>query len=559
MSLLPKAHSEDLAEIPVLIAGGGPVGLTTSLLLSRHGIRSLLVEQHPGTSAFPKARMINARTMEIFRQVGIESAVREIAIPHTRNLVVAHSLAGKEIARMPIETLIPEPVRDWSPTSGCTSTQEILEPVLIAQARRLEPAQIRFSTQLASFEQHEDDVLATLVHRPSGRVTQVRARYLIGADGNHSAVREALGIRMLGRPVIAHRVDIAFRADLSRWVGDREINICIIANPEAAGLLLYNGGDRWRYTAFYDPARGQRPEDFTPERCVQLIRIAVGAPELTLELGEIMPWDDGALVAERFYDRRVFLAGDATHVMSPTGGFGMNVGIQDAHNLAWKLAAVLKGWGAPSLLASYEAERAPVSRVMIEQMARNVDSIRPTAASGANGSPAPASAGRPELPREHGLVFGVTYDSTIIAPDGTAPIQVDNPVTDYKPSARPGSRAPHVWLYRGSERISTLDLFGREFILLAGAQGQAWCDAAQAISSSLGMPVQTFRTSLDGDWADPGHVWAKTYGVEENGAVLVRPDGYVAWRCAASKAESIAEIEMALGTALARQPVRQSV
>jgi len=452
-------------------------------------------------------------------------------------------------------------VREWSPTWGCTSTQEIVEPVLLAQARRLTPAQIRFSTQLASFEQREDHILATLVHRPSGRVQQVRAQYLIGADGSHSPVRDALGIRMLGQPVLAYRVNILFRADLSRWVGDREINMCFITNPEVAGNLLYNGGNRWRFTAFYHPDRGQHPEDFTPERCLQLVRTAVGVPELTVELGEITPWNDAALVAERFYDRRVFLAGDATHLMSPTGGFAMNVGIQDVHNLAWKLAAVLKGWAPPSLLESYEVERAPISRVMTEQMARNLGSLPgATSADGGDSAssrpPTQMHLGRPEQFREHNLVFGATYDSTVIVPDGTAPVKVANPVTDYAPNARPGSRAPHVWLERAGERISTIDLFNREFVLVAGARGQSWCDAAKQVSQSQGVPIQTFRIGWGGDF-DAGREWTTTYGVEEDGAVLVRPDGYVAWRCATRKAEPMAEIEMALKVALGHQVVEQ--
>ncbi len=552
------------AQIPVLIVGGGPIGLTTSLLLSHHGIRSLLVEQHPGTSIYPKARMINARTMEIFRQIGIEQAIREVAIPHTRNVVYASSLAGQEFLRRPLEKVIPEPVRHWSPAPGCTSTQEIVEPVLLAQARRLEPAQIRFSTQLASFEQRDEYVIATLIHRPSGRVKQIRSQYLIGADGSHSTVRETLGIRMLGQPVLGYHVNILFRADLSPWVGDREINLCFITNPEAAGLLLYNGGDRWRFTAFYDPDQGQRPEDFTPERCLQVIRTAVGVPELTVELGEVTPWHDAELVAERFYDDRVLLTGDATHQMSPFGGFAMNVGIADAHNLVWKLAAVLKGWAPPGLLDSYEAERAPISRVMTEHSARNLNVLSP--GSNADGDhraasqpPTPMRLPGPEQFREHGLVFGATYDSALIVPDGTPPIQVANPVTDYVPNARPGSRAPHVWFERDGEQISTLDLFGCEFVLLAGAEGQSWCDAAKEASQSQGVPIQTFRVGLGGDLTDLGGVWATTYGIEKDGALLVRPDGYIAWRCATSPAQPAAEIEMVFSTALGHQPISEAI
>ncbi len=558
------------AEIPVLIAGGGPVGLAASLLLSQHGIRSLLVEQHPGTSTYPKARLINARTMEILRGLGLEQNLREVAIPHARNVIYAPSLAGAEIMRRPMEKVIPEAVRDWSPTWGCTSTQEMIESVLLARARQQAAAQIRFNTQLASFEQRDDQVRATLVHRPSGRVQQVRARYLIGADGSHSAIRDALGIRLLGQPVLSHSVSILFRADLSRWVGDREINMCVITmNPAANGLLINDGWNRWRFIAFYDPADGEGPEDFTHERCVQVVRAAIGVPELTVELYGIAPWSDAALVAERFYDRRVFLAGDAAHQMSPAGGFGMNTGIQEAHNLAWKLAAVLQGWAPPVLLDSYETERAPVARLMTEQMARNMGSIRATqgaVADGAGADFAPAQPGtrpglgrarsrmgRAESHREHGLVFGTTYDSPVIVPDGTVPIQVTNPITEYVPNARPGSRAPHVWLERNSERVSTLDLFGSEFVLLAGTAGQTWCDAAKEAARMLGIPLQMLSADDSGELRDASHTWVKTYGVEDDGAVLVRPDGYVAWRYVTSKLQPATEIEMALRIALGDQ------
>lgn len=552
-------NTED--KIPVLIVGGGPVGLSSSLLLSYYGIRSLLVEQHPGTTIYPKARLINARTMEIFRQLGLEQTIRAIAIPHTHDLIVTTSLANREIVTIPAETVNPEPVKEWSPTWGCTITQEVLEPELLAQARQSKLAQFQFSTQLASFTQNDEGVQATLIHRPSGRVRQVCARYIIGADGSHSTVREALGIPMVGEPVLKYYVNILFRADLSTWMHDREINIASITNPQAPGLLLYNGADRWRFSTFYYPEKGQRPEDFTPEHCRQLICMAVGVPELTVELDDIKPWSDAALVAEHFSDRRVFLAGDSTHIMSPMGGFGMNVGIQDAHNLAWKLAAVLVDYGKPALLETYETERKPVSRAIVEQMARNSQTMQKVVLGSGNSAPASTPAqptpGRPELGREHGLVFGATYDSTAIVTDGTSPVLLPDPVHNYIPNSRPGSRAPHVWLERDGERVSTLDLFGGEFTLLAGAQGQSWCDAARAVSRALYIPIRSFKVGAGGELADPSGAWAELYGVEEDGAVLVRPDGYVAWRCATANKEPTEELEMALRTMLSRQPAFQ--
>jgi putative polyketide hydroxylase len=548
-----KSDRDLPAEIPVLIVGGGPVGLTTSLLLSHYGVRSLLVEQHPGTSPYPKARLINARTMEIFRRLGIEQAIHDVAIPHNRNLVVARTLAGEEFDCKPMEFVIPESVRDWSPTAGCTATQDTVEPVLLGQARRKELAQIRFNTQLTSFEQSKEHVLATLVHRPSGRVQQVRTQYLIGTDGRHSPIREGLGIHMLGQPVLGHLVNILFRADLSRWTGDREINICFILHPKAPGLLLDNGGDHWRFTAFYDPDLGQRPEDFTPERCQQIVRTAVGAPDLSLELGEVSPWSDAALVAQRFSDRRIFLAGDAAHVMSPFGGFAMNVGIQDAHNLTWKFAAVLRRWAAPALLETYAVERLPVSRVITEQMARNERFVRgapEAAASPRSHTPAQPPRARRESYAPHGLVFGTVYDSSIIVPDGTPPIEVENPITDYVPNARPGSRAPHIWLEREGERISTLDLFGPGFVMLSVSRGKQWSAAAREIASKRGIPLGAYSVGADGDLTCTDDLWRAAYGIEDDGAVLVRPDGHVAWRISSGSSDTRRELDRVFSIAV---------
>jgi putative polyketide hydroxylase len=557
---LTEANSSMPSEVPVLIVGGGPVGLSMSMLLARHGIRSLLVEQHPGTSIYPKARLVNARTMEIFRLCGLEQAVRASALPleQGRNVVWAKTLAGAELARRTIETNTPEPVRAWSPTFGVTSSQEVLEPILLAHARLLEPAQIRFDTQLATFQQVDEFVTATLVHRPSGRTRQVRARYLVGADGAHSQARATLGIAMKGLAAPTYSINILFRADLERWVGDRSINICMIRQPEAPGVLLaLDGKESWYYQAFYYPDSGQRAEDYTSDRCVQVLRTAIGVPDLDVDIIRAASWSDEPRVADHFSDRRAFLSGDAAHVVSPAGGFGMNVGIQDAHNLAWKLAAVLSGRADPALLQSYHEERAPVARWITDQTLRNLASLR-RVNSGNGQSPAShetlsATLGRLELFREHGMVFGASYESQAIVPDGTPPVAVANPVTDYLPNARPGNRAPHVWLERSGERISTIDLFDREFVLLAGDRGESWCEAAREVAGSLRIPIQTYLVGPRGDLVDGKSMWAALYGVGPDGAVLVRPDGYVAWRRAALGFEPAAELGLALRSGLGYQ------
>jgi 2-polyprenyl-6-methoxyphenol hydroxylase-like FAD-dependent oxidoreductase len=546
-------------EVPVLIAGGGPVGLSAAIFLAHHGVTSLLIEQHAGTSIYPKARFINARTMELFRQVGVERALRDVALPDARNALWAKSLAGEVTMSRPVETMIPEAVRDVSPAPGCSSTQDVFEPVLLAHAQGgpRAAAQVRFDAQLVGYEQRaSEQALASILDRRTGRTHEVRARYVIGADGARSRLREILGIQMHGRPVLSNSVNILFRADLSPWTAGKSVNVCFITNPDAPGLLLHNGGDRWRFTAYYYPEKGEKPEDFTPERCQKLVRTAVGVPDLPVELGPTFAWSAALLVADRFAEGSAFLVGDAEHLMSPAGGFGMSVGIQSAHNLAWKLAAVLKGWAGPALLATYQSERAPITQQIADQMMRNDAAVRrkdepqPGAPSAAR--PAP---GRPEFFREHGLVFGATYESSAIVPDGTPAVPLENPTTDYIPNARPGSRAPHVWVERGGETISTLDVFDSGMVVLSGSEGGAWCDAAKEIATR-GMPIQAFRVGRDADLVDREGAWEKAYGVERDGAVLVRPDGHVAWRCPTSIPHPKDELESVLSRVLGSAPGR---
>jgi 2-polyprenyl-6-methoxyphenol hydroxylase-like FAD-dependent oxidoreductase len=523
-------------EIPVLIVGGGPVGLCASILLSQHGVPSLLVECHTETSLYPKARLVNTRTMEIFRACGLEQPVRKISLPpeQSRYAIWARTLAGEERQRRAFDTVTADLSEKVSPTVGCTTSQEVLEPVLLNAARQCILGQVRFGCELTTFIQDDSGVSATLLDREQGEQIQVWAQYLIGADGAHSLVREVLGVPMIGPAGLGHTMNILFQADLSRWVSGRSINLAFIQHPDAPGVLVASDGKRrWVFQAFYSPAAGQRAEDFTQERCVELVRTAAGVPDLPVEFLRAAPWTSSARVAERFRQGRVFLAGDAAHEMTPAGGFGMNTGIQDIHNLAWKLAAVLEGWARPALLESYECERQPVDRWITEQTLHNLASIRRLGSEEASADTS-MHEGRQEFFHEQGMIFAATYDSAVVIPDGTARPVVANPVTEYIPSAHPGCRAPHVWLDRTGQQLSTLDLFGTSFVLLAGQTGAAWCQAATEVAPARHVPLHAFTIGVKGNLVDPGGSWATTYGVEQDGAVLVRPDGHVAWRTRSS-------------------------
>ena len=453
-----------MIEIPVLIVGGGPVGLTASVLLSQQGIRSVLVERHPGTAILPKARGINARTMEIYRQLGIETAIREAGLAPERTgfIVWTESLAGREIERRIPGRMAPAN-RTASPVLNCLCAQDDLEPVLRRFAEAQAPAELRFNSELIAVDQDADGVTATILDRVGGGETTIRSNYLIAADGSQSRVRPLVARAMIGRDRVYDSVNILFRADLRPWVADRPAALYFVEQPDLrATFLTINAHDRWGFLIHSLKQYGYTPDDFMPQRCIDLIRKGVGEPDLPVEILGVSYWEASAIVADRYRDRRLFLAGDAAHEMPPTGGFGMNTGVQDAQNLIWKLAAVLKGQAGEKLLDTYHAERQPLAMMTTKASLENSLSMGRTARQDG------AKIARPEFLNEQGLIFGASYQSSAVIPDGSPPPVIADPVTQYVPSARPGSRAPHVWLERHGERVSTIDLFGTRFVLLAG-------------------------------------------------------------------------------------------
>lgn len=508
--------------IPVLIIGGGPVGLTASLLLSRLGIRSLLVERHPGTAIHPKARGINARTMEIFHQQGVEADVRKAGLPPERTglIVWAKTLAGEEIERR-VPWSGSARLAEVTPVRACLCAQHYLEPVLRQSAERQPLGALRFNTELTAFEQDERGVVATLTDTVTGKTEQVVARYMIAADGAQSRVRKALGVAMQGERDVYDSVNVLLEADLSPWTRDRPAALYFIENEELRGTFLtINAHDRWGFLVNSLKSQGYTAEDFTPELSARLIRKAAGVPDLPVKVVGVAPWVASAHVAERYRDGGVFLAGDAAHEMPPTGGFGMNTGIQDVHNLCWKLAAVLRGTAAERLLDTYHDERQPLGRAITEQSLANAISM------GRLQKTRQTASARPEYLNEQGMIFGASYRSAAVLSDGSPPPAIANPVTDYTPSGRPGGRAPHVWVKtEDGARTSSIDLLGNGFVLLTGKDGAAWADAARTLDIR---PIEVGA----GEYATADSGWHETYGIEESGAVLVRPDGYVGWRSA---------------------------
>jgi 2-polyprenyl-6-methoxyphenol hydroxylase-like FAD-dependent oxidoreductase len=303
-----------MVDVPVLIVGG-PVGLTASILLSQQGIASLLVERHPATALLPKARGINARTMEMYRQLGIEQAIRDAGLSPERTgfIVWTESLAGREIERR-VPGWMSAANRGASPVLNCLCAQDDLEPMLRRFAEARPEATLRFNSEMTAVEQDSDGVTATITDRVSGEETQIRAQYLIAADGAQSRVRRIVAREMIGREGVYDSVNILFNADLRPWVQDRPAALYFVEQPDLrATFLTINAHDRWGFLIHSLKQYGYTPADFTPEYCTQLIRQGVGKPDLPVRILGVSAWEASAIVADRYRDGRLFLAGDAAH------------------------------------------------------------------------------------------------------------------------------------------------------------------------------------------------------------------------------------------------------
>ncbi|MGW3125889.1 FAD-dependent oxidoreductase [Streptomyces sp. NPDC001076] len=545
-------HQKTDHQVPVLVVGGSLVGLSMSLFLGRLGVRHMLVERHSGTSIHPRGRGNNVRTMELFRRAGIEPDIKAAAslLADNHGILQTPTLVGDAGEWLFKEIDPGGGLARFSPTGWCLCSQNDLEPVLRRAAESL-TGELRYFHELESFEQDPEGVTAYVRDRDSDRMYTVRADYLVAADGPRSPVRGRLGIGQTGPGDLFANVSITFRSKLlQNTVGDRRFICCYLTDPEADGALLpVDNKERWVFHAPWHPERGETLDEFTEERLTRHIRRAVGVPDLDVELTGRASWRAAERVAERYSSGRVFLAGDSAHEMSPTGAFGSNTGIQDAHNLAWKLAAVLDGWAGPGLLDSYDAERRPVAlATSARASARSVEHSHPGFA------PAPGI-GAGKRGGILNVVLGYRYPKgAVLGADPDQPLVPDG----MNLTGQPGSRAPHLWLRREGERVSTLDLYERSMVLLSdagSAGGAAWHAAARRIADTERLRLDTYRVGTAGDlvYDTEDGDWAAAHGTTADGAVLVRPDGFVAWRSEGAVPEPEGELREVLTRVLRRR------
>lgn len=584
--------------VPVLIVGGGGAGLVASMLLSRLGVETLLVSAAPSTSVLPKAHVLNQRAMEILGDTGVADEIYAQGTPPEQMAATAfyagfagdHPDAGRRLARLECWGAGGTDA-DWAAASPRTQTnlpQIRLEPILKRGAEAAAGAErVRFHHELVALTQDDDGVTATIRDHDADRDYEVRAAYVLACDGGRTVGR-LLGIEMEGRRGLLDEVSIHMSADLSKWAGDDDVLIRWIWVPEGARLavLVPMGPTRWggrsEEWVFHLNYPTDDPRAFDDARCVADMRAVLGIDEHPLTVHKVSRWSLDGVVAARLQVGRVLLLGDAAHRHPPTGGLGLTSAIHDAHNLCWKLAAVLHGQAAPALLGTYEDERRPVVARNVQRSLENAFNhmaiaqqvgMRPEQTADENWAavrralgddPADAAHARAARRafatqsmefREHAVEYGYTFASSAVVSDGSAPPANPDPIRLHVPCARPGHPLPHAWVEdeRG-RRVSTLDLVrpGR-FLLLAGEEGGAWKEAATALAERNGLPLDACSAGhLDGDVLDLQCRWLRLRGHAPDGAILVRPDRFVAWRAAGAAADPAAVLRAALEQVLQR-------
>ncbi|GAA2852006.1 2,4-dichlorophenol 6-monooxygenase [Actinoplanes cyaneus] len=574
----------------VLVVGSGPAGAGAALLLSTLGIPNIMITKYRWTANTPRAHITNQRAMEVFRDAGIEQQVLADATPHhlMGDTVFCTAIAGEEIGRILTWGTHPGRHGDYELASPCLPVdipQTYLEPILVRNATE-RGTRTLFSTEYLSHHQDDDGVDVDVRDRVTGQEYTIRAKYLIGADGARSQVAEDIGLPMEGAMDIAGSMNINFKADLSPYVGNRPAVLYWVIQPGsnvggigARLVRMIRPWNEWLIVWGYDIT--QPPPVVDEAAAVAVVRSLLGLPGIDVEITGTSLWGNNEMFARRLHHGRVFCAGDAVHRHPPSNGLGSNTSIQDSYNLAWKLAAVLRGQADPSLLETYTTERAPVAEQIVTranrssrefvqffevlglldakdetEMAARIEERKANTPAGAAKRAALVSA--MELKHyefnAHGVELGQFYESAAIVGDGsTRPEPARDPELFYEPSTVPGSRLPHVWVGDARHRVSTLDLAPMtRFTLFTGIAGEAWADVAEKVAQDLGVPLETVVIGPGRAVTDLYYDWARVREVGEDGAILVRPDKHIGWRSTSLPGDPYRALRSALATILGR-------
>jgi 2,4-dichlorophenol 6-monooxygenase len=556
-------------ETDVLVVGSGPAGGASAALLGMYGVKHILATKYGWLADTPRAHITNQRAMEVLRDLGLEAKAIAQATPQhlMANNVFCESLAGEELGRLYSWGNHPARRGDYelaSPVAICDLPQNFLEPILLEAAGQ-RGSSIRFNTEFLDLVQDADGVSATVKDRLSGETYEIRAKYLIGADGGRSRVAEVIGLPMLGQMGRAGSMNIIVQADLSKYVAHRPSVLYWVLQPGAqiggigAGLVrMVRPWNEWLFIWGYDIEQGER--QLTDDEAISIVRNLVGDETLEVKVTSTSTWTVNEMYAGHYSSGRVFCMGDAVHRHPPTNGLGSNTSIQDAYNLCWKLKLVLENKAQPSLLDSYSAERQPVGKQIVTRANKSIGDFPPIfEAVGLLSSTDPAEARKNiearKAPTEegkarrkklyeaiahksyefncHGVEMNQRYASSAVVSDGTPePTFPRDHELYYHATTWPGAHLPHVWVEQHGVRKSTLDLVGKgRFTLLTGIGGECWTAAAAAVAAAYGLAVDVVSIGPAGcDAQDIYADWYRQSEVDEDGCVVVRPDMYVAWR-----------------------------
>lgn len=564
--------------VDVLIVGAGPAGATTAVFLGKQGIRTLMISRNRGTADTPRAHIINQRTMEVFRDAGLEADCLAVASPAKQiaNTFFLRGLAGEELARQWAWGNNPSRMGDVLTASPCSFVdlpQTKMEPVLLAEATRL-GVNARYDTELLSFEQDEDGVTARLLDRITEKEFLVRAKYLVGADGANSRVVKQLDLPLVGQGGLGSAYNILCDMDLSAYTAHRAGSLYLILQAgvaEWAGVVVFRmvrAWDKWLVSIYIPPTYAG--PDATTEQIVGRIRHAIADPaaaDLKINVLSVTKWSINDIHAERLSAGRVHCMGDAVHRHPPAAALGSTTCVQDGFNLAWKLSLVLKGKAHPRLLDSFNEERQPVAKQIVARANQSMWQANGLAdylgaclfsiqTEEAVNAQLATQEGREALRRQlldtryngeaHGVELSRNYRSGAVVEDGTPePAPLEDPDLYYRPSTRPGCALPHGWLVgrRPGPQVSTLDLAGKgRFHLFSSHGGDAWRDAARKASEEFGVEIGVTLIGVGLDIEDPYLDWFKVRGIEDDGCVLVRPDLIVGWRSARLPSNPVQEL-----------------